>query len=82
MLPAMTQDEAEIQADRWRQALRAAGREALELAGMQGLCAEGQVELAASAMRELPVEGGLSPATAEAIREAQIEGLLQRGHVD
>ncbi|HLT31157.1 MAG TPA: hypothetical protein VK013_14045 [Myxococcaceae bacterium] len=78
----MSQNDVETQADRWRQALRRAAREALDLAGIQGLCVEGQVELAVSAMRELPADDGLAPATAEAIREAQIQGLLQRGCLD
>lgn len=78
----MTQSDTETQADAWREALRRAGREALDLAGMQGLCTEGQVELAVSAMRELSPNGALSPETAEAIRDAQIQGLLQRGGLD
>ena len=78
----MTAHDAELQAERWRQALRQAAREALDLAGLQGLCVEGQVELAVSAMRELPREDPLTPETAEAIREAQIQGLLQRGRLD
>lgn len=78
----MTQSDTDTQTDAWREALRRAAREALDLAGMQGLCTEGQVELAVSAMRELAPEGPLSAETAEAIRNAQIQGLLQRGGLD
>lgn len=58
----MTDDQAQVLAERVRAACVSAAKDGYEQAGMSGLCAEGALEMAISAMERLDIQALIAQA--------------------